>query len=318
MDRQMTTLVKTSPIRANNSFRVFLKTGRYVVSNDSFFFLFLYRRRDVMRSSKLVLAVLVLGAGVSLISATASAAVVNMRLGETLFTDNFEAQPDNMTSHILWPDTRGGLPAAAPTGGSPGSWAVIDPNFTNVQVTDCIADGYTRAYQGTKHLRVCKYDSTGGNAHEVFARQATAGDHIRFEEMVNITDNGIGGAQILGRDSNDDVRINLYAAGGGVVQSYSGGGFNTISGLSYTANKWQKWTVDYTIGQATFDLTIDGASVSGIAGNSGGALGYFGLTQDGGRGAVFFDEVAVPEPSSVALLLTALAGLLAYAWKKRK
>jgi hypothetical protein len=272
-----------------------------------------------MRSSKLLLVLVVLGVCTLLASTTASASVINVSTGTTLFFDDFEAQAENQTSHILWPDYRGDLPAARPTGGSPGAWSSSDENWANVQVTDCNLSGYTQAYDGTKHLRICKYDGTPGWASETFARQAINGQHIRFEQWVNITDSGVGGAQILGRDSNDDVRINVYAAGGGVVQSYSGG-FNTISGLTYSVNQWQKWTIDYNINDPTFTLKIgDSPAVSGIAANSGGALGYVSLTQDVYRAAVFFDDVrAVPEPSTVVILLSAVVGLLVYAWRKRR
>ena len=60
-------------------------------------------------------------------------------------------------------------------------------------------------------------------------------------------------------------------------------------------------------------LTVDASNTPGSA------IGYW--TYLAGNGSIAFDNFRledVPEPSAVALLITGLIGLLAYAWKKRR
>ena len=58
---------------------------------------------------------------------------------------------------------------------------------------------------------------------------------------------------------------------------------------------------------------------SGIAGNNGDVNpltgGNYSLNLGGGAG---MSTVAIPEPSTVVLLISGFLGLLAYAWRKRK
>jgi hypothetical protein len=93
----------------------------------------------------------------------------------------------------------------------------------------------------------------------------------------------------------------------------------------------------YRIAQAaysdTFSVWRDGVQVAselttGYAGNIGGNgwLGAFGAYSGGTRGPTQIDYIRidgsgayapVPEPSSIAILVSAAMGLLAYAWRKR-
>lgn len=65
---------------------------------------------------------------------------------------------------------------------------------------------------------------------------------------------------------------------------------------------------------------------SGLPGTSGGAglaasgayAGDYYVQLDGNGGGVVAAPVATPEPSAAMLLAAGLAGLLAYAWRKRK
>ena len=272
-----------------------------------------------MRSSKLFLIVLVFSVGTLIVSEPASAGIVNMTTGQTLFYDDFEGQADIATSHLAYPDPLAGQPLAAPNAASVGTWSIYEPSsWTNVQVTDHIGGTDPGAYQGTKYLRVARTIGTVAAAQQLFDSQETLGDHIRFQQMVYISDSSAGGLQLVGRAANDDVRINLYALGGGSLASYTGGDFQAISGIGYAVNQWQKWTIDYNIGASTFGLAIDSASVSGIGVTTGGSLRYFGFTQDNGLNPVYFDAAPVPEPNAMAIVLAAAVGLLAYAWRKRK
>jgi hypothetical protein len=273
-----------------------------------------------MRSSKLLLIALISGVGALVVSALASADTINLTTHQTLFSDNFESQPEGQTSHIAAPDGRGGLDAANPTGGSPGSWSVFDQNnYTGVQVTDHAGGGDPGAAQGTKYLRLYRPDGGGDSAaQERFsAEAATNGDHIRWEQGLNIDAASAPYAQLLFRAANDDVRVNLMMDAAGNVLSYSGGSFNPLSGVSFTPGAWQRWTVDYNVGASTFDIAVGGTSATGCAATSAGSVGYVGFVCNGAS-TFYLDAPPLPEPSSIVLVVSAMLGLLAYAWRKRK
>jgi hypothetical protein len=171
-----------------------------------------------MKSSRLRVLLWVLGIGVLLASSPAFANIVNVSTSTTLFFDSFESQPAGQTSHIAAPDGRGGLDAAAPTGGSPGSWFVFDQNnYMGVQVTDHTGGGDPGAFQGTKYLR--SYVPEGGSysvAKEVLASEVTTGE-VKWEQMVYMP--STSPAQILVSDSAGNAKINLLTNADGTVNA---------------------------------------------------------------------------------------------------
>ena len=267
-----------------------------------------------MRSSNLFLGVLVMGVSVLVISASASATIVNMTTGQTLFYDNFEGMGTNV-SHAAYPDASGDY---NPTGGSPGLWNIIEDAPQVVQVTDATGANGPGTLQGSNYLRLHKYQ-TDFSAGQLFTVQSTTGHHIHWEQMLyagSLTA-GDNPVQILG-DGTDGRRFNILTSYGGygVVGSYNGADFPPAAlTVGYVANKWQKWEIDYNIGDAFLKLTIDGVSASNVPIMSGGNLGAISL-DSGSVG--YADEVAVPEPSTVTMLMAGLLSLLAYAWKKMK
>jgi hypothetical protein len=100
------------------------------------------------------------------------------------------------------------------------------------------------------------------------------------------------------------------------------------------------WIADLTAGATSMTKVVNGVTVSGIFGTDDRPLGI-GVPSDSPADSAFpglIDEVsiynaalsgatiqshldairALPEPSTVALLLTGWLGLIAYAWRKRK
>lgn len=87
-------------------------------------------------------------------------------------------------------------------------------------------------------------------------------------------------------------------------------------------------THDYNTASASYDVSLNGVTVSGLTGvtmNPGDPTTITGMTfqLNGHLNAANFliDNVitaTVPEPSALALFASAMVGLLAYAWRKRR
>jgi len=97
------------------------------------------------------------------------------------------------------------------------------------------------------------------------------------------------------------------------------------------ANAWHHYVLDLTIGADHFDAWVDGIPFPGIEPASGPPV-YTGtglsvndFSLAASIGTANYDNVTVrnmtasaPAFSSVALLVSGLAGLLAYSWRERK
>lgn len=271
-----------------------------------------------MRSSNLLQTALILGVWALVMTASASANIVNVTTSQTLFSDDFESQPWNATSHIAFPDNRVGLAAALPTSPSVGSWEFVrnESDWESIQVTNYADPG---AGRGSKYLRIraVGIDGWPAAAKEVLsAEQTTTGDHIRWEQMVNIGGSSGVAGQIVALGGDGSARINLLTNYPYSVTDYATGYGSVDTGLTYSVGQWQKWQIDYTIGASTFDLKIDNSSALSLPMVSTGGIASFSLTQEGIGAAFCVDQV--PEPSTLAMLVAGLFGLLAYAWRKRK
>lgn len=241
-----------------------------------------------------------------------------------LFYDDFESQPTANVSHNAYGvDT---ILDAKPTGGSYGSWVVSGSMpLKDCQVTDYALPG---AYLGDNYLRVRRsYTSTFTYVGEVFDLQDNDGDVIHFDQMFYVEDNVTDGMLTIAGFGNADLLTDRSfhvktMADGSIGYLSSDSGFQPISGITWTADAWQKWEIDYAVGASTFALMIDGTTVSGIPVYSAENLTglRFASGFNGSETTRFYlDEVAaVPEPSTFALLAAGLVGLLAYAWRKRK
>ena len=122
-------------------------------------------------------------------------------------------------------------------------------------------------------------------------------------------------------------RVALGTAGdsGGDLQSASiltSGGFGSVAtGLS---NAWHTYTISAGPSDTSASLSIDGGTAIAMAGLSGTfspAAEFGSFTNGNGYGEwaqVTLETNTIPEPSSIALLVSAMVGLLAYAWRKRR
>jgi hypothetical protein len=273
-----------------------------------------------MKSSKLLLALGVLGIGMLLASASASATVINQTTHTLLFDDGgFESQPDGQTSHIAYRDDRGGLDAASPVHGSVGTWSLTDPLFDSIQVTDYVSSPFPGAAEGTKYLRIVR--TNGGaepRATMNFAAQATAGDQIHWEGMIYTPVDTNTPIQILGNDGALFNVLTNYSDNPGAIASYVGvWPPATSSSVTYSAAKWQKWAIDYTIGASSLTLSVDGNSDT-LATIGSGSLSSISFISSAFGTGCYIDAVPTPEPGTLTILAMGLVGMLAYAWKKRR
>jgi hypothetical protein len=269
-----------------------------------------------MKNVHMFLFLCCLGVAAQLISLSASAGVINMSRTTTLFYDDFETAA-NGVSHATYPDAGD----YDPSGGAVGVWSISEESEgRQVQVTDATGTNGPGPNQGKNYLRLVRGTYSDFSAGECFTVQNTTGDHIHWEQMLYAGSSAADAnpLQIIGQGTTGN-RFNIltsYSPGYGSIGSYTGNWPPTaVAGVTYVADKWQKWEIDYNIGDAFLKLTVDGASASNIPIISGGDLGCIQLVSSS---IGYADEIAVPEPSSVALLSAGLIGLLAFAWKKRK
>ncbi|NLF07510.1 MAG: hypothetical protein GX594_05955 [Pirellulaceae bacterium] len=276
-----------------------------------------------MRIAILLLILPVLCAAALRVSAPASAYVVNYgadglpggtdaNADTPLFYDDFETQPADKVSRLAYPDPKDATPTGA--GGHGGRYEVVDTSGTgaNVQVTDHIGGNAPGAYLGDNYLRITRGTAAVGAVKAWFAKEQTViGDVIHLEEMVCISNNAQFGAQILGYSAAKTFRFGVYTVANGVVKyKDSAGAFQTLSNITWSRNKWQKWEIDYKIGDTTFDLTIDGTSKTAPVAGSG-SLGYFMFFTMTNATPIYLDEpFEVPKSAGGALLASDLAGLL--------
>jgi hypothetical protein len=84
---------------------------------------------------------------------------------------------------------------------------------------------------------------------------------------------------------------------------------------------WSKLEVTYVNGNLAnkFAISVDGGDPFTATGYAAGNLNAIMFKSDANHSTGLFDAVgAVPEPSSLAVLVSGILGLLAYAWRKRR
>lgn len=119
----------------------------------------------------------------------------------------------------------------------------------------------------------------------------------------------------IGTDSSDNVTLYRWIGNNAVEQV----------AIPTTNAKYAYHTYGMTAaaGASQATISIDGVAVGTVDGIAGGYTPYVGFgsfssnadfTADYSR--VTFSTLSVPEPSSLAILCTALCGLLCYAWRK--
>ena len=95
---------------------------------------------------------------------------------------------------------------------------------------------------------------------------------------------------------------------------------STPTGLTYTPNQWVKAEMDYVLGETSFLLTIDGASVTtGLYNSHPGNKGVAALRLFGNPAfETYLDATTVPEPATLGLLGVGALGLAVCRRRRRR
>ena len=227
-----------------------------------------------------------------------------------LFQDDFETASN--VKHGAYPDDGAN---AYPDGASVGTWVPLNSGGL-VQVTDYAAPGTPTGNNYLRGARVGPYD----HAAATFPVQAAIGDKFSFEFDLYNTDTGSSPGICIADASPGADLLYLYTGAGGTITSFIAGDYSASQVLTvgFTPHQWEHWKIDYTMGAATFDLTVGSNTQTGIATMSGFANAftqmypYLHALDNGGMDNVKITLIGVPQPSSLVLLGIGAIGLLAY------
>ena len=177
-------------------------------------------------------------------------------------------------------------------------------------VTDAASPGPSSS---PNYLNVTR-DAADGGAYANFGLQSEPTDLIRMELDWYA---GAYNAQIQVLDPSDNLRQYLSLTYLGEVK---GSDAETIATVSTGA--WHNLAIEYSPSASTCDVFVDDVlEGDDEAIYAAGSFSKLLLYTTSAPGVTYYDNVEVskvPEPASVALLVSALLGLMAYAWRKRK
>ena len=264
---------------------------------------------------------------VMLLSPLAAQAVTitNTTTSTVLFSDDFESAPNVTTAPA--PD----LSNPADPVANVGSYFIAQPGGSALQVTNATTSPDPGPAEGINYLRDFRNFDDGSN-NQGFglvptAAQTTAGQKIQMSMMVNV---GANSAAFFGPSVTSPngtlagafayIIASSSAAGGtGFVRNYDGASSVNTS-VPFVEGVWQRWDLVFTVGSNLYDLTVAGNSQTGIVGfGTGGnfaGIEFFNGSGSNGGGSFYLD--AVPEPTSLTLLMLGGIGLFAAKRRQRK
>lgn len=183
------------------------------------------------------------------------------------------------------------------------------------------------AYEGTQFMKVDRVSSASSIIANVAAGSSTANADLELTLPFYVS-RGVNTVRFLKDTTIGNIvgQLGFYGTGqttktAGAVAWFNGQSAQVVDlAQTFTPNAWNVLVVAHKNGTNTWSVSINGQDAESETGNTTyGTQNITGLAVMGSaNGSTIFVDGTVPEPSSVALLVTGLFGLLAYAWRKRK
>lgn len=186
--------------------------------------------------------------------------------------------------------------------------------------------GPITAYQGDSFLRATRgavYPIASANF--IALPSLITGDTVHLETMVaynSTTENSLNGLVTrLSNGTADPIFLSIFGETGQLNAriyhpsqvTYTPVLDSNDHEVFLTQNTWYKLGIDYTIGESTYSVSLDDTLLSSSLGlfTSSAPSSIDHLEFNGNRdGNFYLDAVAVPEPSSIALILCGIGTLL--------
>jgi hypothetical protein len=266
----------------------------------------------MIRTTSCVLAVVILLAAGAAVQAAYVPLLQNTTTGEAILFDNFEsyamyAAPDNCgPSAAAW-----GAPTnvGEGTGNAVGIWQNTYGTLTGGEGGQCLL--LDRGTGGA-----CSITGYGD------ASLSNAGDTVKATMLVYTFNSEC--SVYLNQGDTQLVQIGIYGGADtapGHVKVVDPTGASWIdTGLTISgdaAPAWSKLEVTHVNGTDQFGISVNGSAQFVATGYAAGNLNAILFRPDDVHATGLFDAAPVPEPSTIMLLTAGLAGLLAYAWRKR-
>lgn len=235
-----------------------------------------------------------------------------------IFSDDFEAYTDVATT---WQEPANDRDPTTPTVGDP--WTIVESSPDRVQVfrSPVAGSGAFDTIFGTQYLHQQRgaSGSSSAQANISVSGQSTIaanGNLILNVNAFNAVGSGFGGnLGLIAFDgpSFSNRAFDIAFRPDGSIRYYDGSSKST--GLTYSTNTWTDITINADFSTNTFDLTVDGSTVSGLGWEASGltTIGLVDLEafdQGGTSGRGGWDNLSissVPEPSSATIVVIGCA-----------
>jgi hypothetical protein len=251
----------------------------------------------------------------------------------TLVSDNFEGYTDVATT---WNDGLNHQPG--------GAWVISENIPEGVQVMANPATGAFTTPYGNQYMHMTRVQINNGEICEADValsagqQSMIANKDFHWEQKIySGTVQGGGNIELSGYNgpgasyTNPLWNFDIFPNG---VSYYDGANVNPLPTLSaaFLYNAWNSVAVDANLATQKWSATVNGVTVGNLPFQTAAStlqdlkINVWGFNIGGGVRTppeigvdnVLMSTTATPEPSTIAMILTGLVGLLAYAWRRRK
>jgi hypothetical protein len=111
---------------------------------------------------------------------------------------------------------------------------------------------------------------------------------------------------VIFKDGSNNIRTILILGEGatGKVEYRPPNGKDRSAALTYTPDTWQKWTMDYTVGEPKFTFSIGNSPQETVDAYTVGGVAFMEFCGNSNSGSVFYLDAVEREPATTDLLLT--------------